>query len=83
MSTARRRQAAVAAGLMVGAVLAAPGTAAARLDPGTTFQGSSTQTQTPPPTSCPLRRVGDQLVVCDDLTGGVTAPAWVPELTAS
>ena len=29
---------------------------------------------------CPLTRVGDQLVRCDDLTGaGVPAPPWVPE----
>ena len=32
-------------------------------------------------TPCPLRRVGDRLVRCDDLTGaGVPAPAWIPSL---
>jgi hypothetical protein len=31
--------------------------------------------------NCPLRRVGSQLVRCDNLTGaGATAPDWVPEL---
>jgi hypothetical protein len=31
--------------------------------------------------NCPLRRVGNQLVRCDNLTGaGVSAPHWVPEL---
>lgn len=31
--------------------------------------------------SCPLARVGTQLVRCDNLTGnGVNAPLWVPEL---
>jgi hypothetical protein len=29
--------------------------------------------------NCPLRRVGDHLVRCDNLTGaGVPAPIWVP-----
>lgn len=29
---------------------------------------------------CPLARVGDEYVGCDNLTGnGVQAPAWVPE----
>ena len=31
--------------------------------------------------TCPLRRLGDQLVRCDDLTGaGVAAPTWTPPL---
>lgn len=31
--------------------------------------------------ACPLRRLGDQLVRCDYLTGaGVTAPSWIPSL---
>jgi hypothetical protein len=30
--------------------------------------------------NCPLRRIGDQLVRCDNLTGaGAAAPSWVPE----
>jgi hypothetical protein len=75
--TTTRRQAAAAAGLMALAVLATPGTAAARPDPGTTVQSSSAATQT----ACPLRRVGDRLVVCDNLTGGgTTAPRWIPEI---
>lgn len=29
---------------------------------------------------CPLERIGDQFVRCDDLTGaGVPAPDWIPE----
>jgi hypothetical protein len=29
---------------------------------------------------CPLTRIGDQFVRCDNLTGaGVAAPSWVPE----
>ena len=29
---------------------------------------------------CPLERIDDQFVRCDDLTGaGVAAPAWIPE----
>jgi hypothetical protein len=33
--------------------------------------------------SCPLRRIGTQLVRCDKLTGsGVRAPSWIPELTS-
>ena len=32
---------------------------------------------------CPLRRIGTQLVRCDNLTGsGVRAPSWIPELTS-
>jgi hypothetical protein len=34
-----------------------------------------------PPMSCPLERIGTQLVRCDNFTGaGVAAPAWIPEL---
>jgi hypothetical protein len=30
--------------------------------------------------NCPLRRIGDQLLRCDNLTGaGIPAPFWVPE----
>jgi len=30
--------------------------------------------------SCPLQRIGNQLVRCDSLTGaGVSAPSWIPE----
>ena len=76
MTTQTRRRAAVAAGGVALALLVAPGTAAARPDAGTTVQN-------PPavaPTDCPLRRVGDQLVRCDYLTGAGTAAArWVPE----
>ncbi|MHC6595103.1 hypothetical protein [Arthrobacter sp. C152] len=29
---------------------------------------------------CPLERIGDQLVRCDNLTGaGTSAPFWIPE----
>ena len=29
---------------------------------------------------CPLERIDDQFVRCDDLTGaGVPAPSWIPE----
>ena len=77
MTTATRRQATVTAGLIVLAVVGTPGTAAARPDAGTavrTAPAGATAT-----VGCPLRRIGDQLVRCDDLTGaGVTAPLWVP-----
>jgi hypothetical protein len=79
MSTPTRRSAAAAAGLVALAVLTAPATATARPDPGTTVQASPA----PAETACQLRRIGDQLVVCDNLTGaGVTAPPWVPEAGA-
>lgn len=76
MTTQIRRHAVIAAGGVALALLVAPGTASARPDAGTIVQS-------PPavaPTSCPLRRVGDQLVRCDDLTGaGIAAAHWVPE----
>ena len=31
------------------------------------------------PSHCPLTRVNDQLVRCDDLTGGVRAPLWMQQ----
>ena len=76
MITPTRRQAAAATGLVVAAVLGTPGAAAARPDAGTSVQttrGGVTTT-----TGCPLHRIGNRLVVCDNLTGaGVTAPRWV------
>lgn len=76
MTTQTRRQAAVTAGGVALALLVAPGTAAARPDAGPTVQSPPSVA----PTSCPLRRVGDQLVRCDDLTGAGTAAArWVRE----
>jgi hypothetical protein len=76
MATSTRRRAAAAAGVVICAVLATPGTAEARPDPGTTVRAPAAAT----PTACPLRRVGTRLVVCDNLTGGgVTAARWVPE----
>ena len=34
--------------------------------------------------SCPLQRIGTQLVRCDNLTGaGVRAPSWIPEQTST
>lgn len=76
MTTQTQRQAAIAAGSVALALLVAPGTAAARPDAGTTVQSPPATA----PTNCPLRRVGDQLVRCDDLTGaGIAAARWVPE----
>ena len=76
MTTSTRRQAAVTAGVLALALLGAPGTAAARPDAGTTVQSPPAVAKP----SCPVRRIGDQLVVCDDLTGaGVAAARWVPE----
>jgi hypothetical protein len=47
-------------------------------------QSGSVSEQLPLPEyqhNCPLRRLGDQLVRCDNLTGaGVAAPSWIPEL---
>jgi hypothetical protein len=64
----------------------APLLALARPDPGSPALRSSEQTvrgldvDTAAQLSCPLRRVGTQLVRCDDLTGnGVSAPTTVPE----
>ena len=64
----------------------APLLALARPDPGEPRPRSSQQTvrgldvDTTAQPSCPLRRVGAQLVRCDDLTGnGVTAPTTTPE----
>jgi len=78
MTTSTRRQAAATAGLVMLAVLGMPGTAAARPDAGASVQaapGGATTT-----THCPLRRIGDQLVRCDNLTGaGIAAARWVPE----
>lgn len=56
--------------------LAAVGTATARPEPAP----AAPTMQSERIGGCPLTRVGDQLVRCDDLTGaGVPAPSWVPE----
>lgn len=61
-----------ATALLLGAALVTP--AAARQDAGPALEQELTST------SCPLTRVGTQLVRCDDLTGnGVSAPLWIPE----
>ena len=61
-----------ATALLLGAALATP--AAARPDAGPALE------QQPTSTSCPLTRIGSQLVRCDDLTGnGVSAPLWIPQ----
>jgi hypothetical protein len=84
----RRMQLRLVAGTTGAALLlpVAPLLALARPDPGSPAPGSSQQTvrgldvsATAQP-SCPLRRVGAQLVRCDDLTGnGVPAPTTTPE----
>ena len=54
------------------ATTAAP--ASAKLDAGPALERQAT------PASCPLERVGTQLVRCDDLTGnGQPAPQWIPQ----
>lgn len=61
-----------ATALLLGAVLVTP--AAARQDAGPAPERESTST------SCPLTRVGIQLVRCDNHTGnGVSAPLWIPQ----
>lgn len=61
-----------ATALVLGAALVTP--AAARQDAGPAPE------QEPTSTSCPLTRVGTQLVRCDDLTGNaVSAPLWIPQ----
>ena len=62
-----------ATALLLGAALVTP--AAARQDAGPAPEQHRTST------SCPLTRVGTQLVRCDNLTGnGVSAPRWIPQL---
>lgn len=72
---ARRGIATIFAITLVAASQAAP--AAARPDPGP----KRTPTQSVHHSAfCPLERVGDQFVRCDNLTGaGVPAPEWIPE----
>ncbi|TQJ36361.1 hypothetical protein [Arthrobacter sp. SLBN-122] len=42
--------------------------------------GSLNEAPGPSFLSCPLERIGTQLVRCDNLTGaGVEAPFWIPE----
>ena len=70
----RRRISAMGAGVLLLLSVWLPVAAASPPDP-------------PPDTafadSCPLQRIGTQLVRCDNLTGaGVRAPSWIPELTS-
>lgn len=77
MSTTRTFTASVFA-VAVGALLAtgAAGSASARPEPAPTPPA----VQSPHLGECPLERIGDQFVRCDDLTGaGVPAPDWIPE----
>jgi hypothetical protein len=70
----RRRICAMGAGVILLLSVWLPGAAASPPErpPGTTFADS-----------CPLQRIGTQLVRCDNLTGsGVRAPSWIPELTS-
>jgi hypothetical protein len=68
---------AVIGALIVASLTGAP--ASARQDPGT--QSTTANQSRDDDSSCPLARVGTQLVRCDNLTGdGVPAPLWVPEL---
>jgi hypothetical protein len=71
----RRRICAMGAGvvLLLGGWLPAATASPPDRPPGTTFANS-----------CPLQRIGTQLVRCDNLTGsGVRAPSWIPELTST
>jgi hypothetical protein len=57
---------------------ASSGNAWARQDPGDPAPSTASQTRVYP--HCPLERIGDQFVRCDNLTGaGVPAPWYVPE----
>lgn len=72
--TNRRWPAVAATALLLTSVAALP--ASARQDPGPTA-GSSRSTAARQQT-CPLTRLGAQLVRCDNLTGaGTPAPLWV------
>jgi len=69
-----RCSAATAAATLLASLAAIP--AAARPDPGDPIPN-----RFPSYDNCSLRRIGTQLVRCDNLTGaGVPAPVWVPEL---
>lgn len=69
-----RLLAAAAAALVLTGLSAGP--SAARLDAGPPAASVSVPSQD----RCPLERVGQQFIRCDDLTGnGVPAPAWIPE----
>lgn len=69
---------ATASALVAVALTALP--ASARQDAGPTEKPSASSTSSTTDGRCPLRRVGSQLVRCDNLTGnGVAAPAWVLE----
>jgi hypothetical protein len=71
----RRRICAMGAGVLLLLSVWLPVATASPPDrpPGTTFANS-----------CPLQRIGTQLVRCDNLTGsGVRAPSWIPELPST
>ena len=69
-----RCSAAAAAATIIAGLAATPATA--RPDPGEPIADRFSSYNT-----CPLNRVGTQLVRCDYLTGGgVPAPIWIPEL---
>jgi hypothetical protein len=70
-----RGPAVAATALLLTSAAALP--ASARQDPGPA-SGYTATTPTQPQT-CPLTRLGTQLVRCDNLTGaGAPAPLWVP-----
>lgn len=76
MNSTQFRRTATLAGLLVLVPLTAL-PAAARQDPGT---ATRTATGAAVRLSCPLERVGTELVRCDLLTGnGVAAPLYIPE----
>ena len=77
MSRTLRSRTATIAVLSLLALAGGAQTASARPDPADSgSSGTSVQDG-----SCELRRIGTQLVRCDNLTGaGVAAPAWIPEL---
>jgi hypothetical protein len=42
--------------------------------------GAVAHQQPTPPSDCPLRRIGQQLIRCDTLTGAdANAPSWIPQ----
>lgn len=69
---------AIAAATVLTLAVAATSSVAARPDPDEPMVRVSSVITT---TSCPLRRIGTQLVRGDNFTGaGVAAAAWIPEL---
>ncbi len=78
MNTTPRLRATIGAIATLALLIPSTGNAWARQDPGDPATATTSQTRAYP--DCPLERIGDQFVRCDNLTGaGVPAPWYVPE----